>query len=111
MKYSLGAIQFHSKKDNFVEMELFAHLIMFNAVSRNISKIKVPQQKTNKYNYAISFKEACTLTRKYYRLYNSKHPHNIYAEMLSYLSPIRKGRVDKRNLKTKSAIWFVYRVA
>ncbi len=67
LKYSLGAIQFHSKKDNFIKMELLAHLIMFNVVSRNISEIKVPQQRNNIYNYAISFKEACTLTRKYYR--------------------------------------------
>ena len=43
LKYAIGAINFHSKKDDFLEMELYAHLIMFNVVSRHIMIIKVPQ--------------------------------------------------------------------
>ena len=31
LKYALGGINFHSKKDDFIKMELFAHFIMFNA--------------------------------------------------------------------------------
>ena len=111
LKYALGGVQFHSKKDDFIKMELFAHLIMFNAVSRNIACVRVPQQKTNKYNYAVNFKEACTITRKYYRLHNIEPPDRIYAEILSYTVPIREGRSDKRNMKPKTSIWFVYRVA
>lgn len=72
LKYALGGVQFHSKKDDFIKMELMAHLIMFNAVSRNISCVKVPVQSKNKYRYAINFKEAVTITRKYYRLHNTE---------------------------------------
>jgi len=111
LKYALGAIQFHSKKDDFIKMELFAHLIMFNAVSRNIASVKVPQQKNNKYHYAVNFKEACTITRKYYRFYNVEPQDRIYAEILSYTVPVRKGRTNKRNKKQKSSVWFVHRVA
>lgn len=32
LKYDLGCIQFHSKQDNFIEMEIYAHMIMFNTV-------------------------------------------------------------------------------
>lgn len=39
LKYALGGISFHSKKDDFIQMEILAHLIMFNAVSRSISII------------------------------------------------------------------------
>lgn len=92
-------------------MELFAHLIMFNAVSRNIACVKVPQQYNNKYTYVISFKEACTIIRKYYRLHNTEPPDHIYAEILAYTVPIREGRSDKRNMRPKSAVWFMYRVA
>ena len=92
-------------------MELHAHFIMFNAVSRNIMCISVPQQNNNKYTYTISFKEACTITRKYYRLHNDEPPDRIYAEILAYTIPIRERRSDKRNMKPKSAVWFVYRVA
>ena len=35
----------------------------------------------------------------------------IYAELLGYTRPIVSGRADKRNMKPKSAVWFVYRVA
>jgi len=110
LKYALGGVQFHSRKDDFVLMELYAHFIMFNAVSRNIMCVSVQQQNNNKHTYAISFKEACTITRKYYRLHNNEPPDRIYAEILAYTVPIRKGRSDKRIMKPKSAIWFVYRV-
>lgn len=111
LKYALGGVQFHSKKDDFIKMEIFAHLIMFNAVSRNIARVKVSQQSGNKYNYAVSFKEACTITRKYYRFHNTESLKRIYTEILAYIVPIREGRSDKRNIKPKSSVWFVYRVA
>lgn len=111
LKYALGGVQFHSRKDDFVLMELYAHLIMFNVVSRNIMCVSVQQQNNNKHIYAISFKEACTITRKYYRLHNNEPPNRIYAEILAYIVPIREGRSDKRNMKPKSAVWFVYCVA
>lgn len=111
LKYALGAVQFHSRKDEFVEIELIAHLIMFNAVSRTINKIKVPQSKSKKYKYVISFKDAVTLIRKYYRFYNSDPPDKIYSEMLGYTRPVIEGRSDKRHMKPKSAIDFGFRVA
>lgn len=111
LKYAIGGVQFHSRKDDFVEMEVYAHLIMFNAVSRNINAVKVPQSDERKYEYVVSFKDAVTLTRNYYRLYCKSPPDRIYAEMLSYTRPVVSGRQDKRNMKPKSAVWFVYRVA
>lgn len=91
-------------------MELFAHFIMFNAVSRSIACVSVPQT-NHKYPHAIDFKMACLIVRKYYRLYNEKPPDAMFAEILAYMAPVRAGRSDKRNLKPKSAVWFVYRVA
>ena len=54
---------------------------------------------------------ACLIVRKYYRLHNNKLPDMMLIEMLAYMVPVREGRSDKRNLKPKSAVWFVYRVA
>jgi len=111
LKYALGAVQFHSRKDDFVEMELYSHLIMFNVVSRNINQVSVPQSPHKKHKYTVSFKDAVTLVKKYYRLYNKEPFDKIYAELLGYTRPIIKGRRDKRKVKIKSAVWFVYRVA
>lgn len=110
LKYALGSINFHSKKDDFIKMELFAHFIMFNAVSRSIACVSVPQS-NHKYPYAIDFKMACLIVRKYYRLYNEKPPNMMFAKILAYTVPVIAGRSDKHNLKSKSAVWFVYRVA
>ena len=112
LKYALGAIQFHSRKDDFVEMELIAHLIMFNVVSRTINEVEVPQSKKTKYKYVLSFKEAVTLVRKYFRLFNTIPLEDIYSELLDFTRPLVLGRKDKRKeIKAKSAVWFVYRVA
>ena len=111
LKYALGAINFHSRKDAFIEMELYAHFIMFNAVSRHINMVKVSQT-NHKYPYAIDFKMACKIIRKYFRLYAEYDKNSIDIELLSYINPIRTGRKDKRKtVKPKTAIWFVYRVA
>lgn len=110
LKYALGGINFHSKKDDFIKMELFAHFIMFNTVSRSIACVSAPQT-NHKYPYAIDFKMACLIVRKHYRLHSRKPPDEMFIEILAYTVPVRTERSDKRNLKPKSAVWFVYRVA
>lgn len=110
LKYALGGINFHSKKDDFIKMELFAHFIMFNTVSRSIACVSAPQT-NHKYPYAIDFKMACLIVRKHYGLHSRKPPDEMFIEILAYMVPVRTERSDKRNLKPKSAVWFVYRVA
>ncbi len=111
LKYALGGISFHSKKDDFIQMEILAHLIMFNAVSRSISEVNVPKS-NHKYDYAIDFKMACLIIRKYFNKYCVTPYKRLYAEILSYINPVRPDRADKRKaIKIKQALWFVYRVA
>ena len=101
----------NSKKDDFLEMEILAHLIMFNTVSRNIAQVNVPQV-NHKYDYAIDFKMACLIIRKYFNKYCVTPYKRLYAEILSYINPVRPDRADKRKaIKIKQALWFVYRVA
>ena len=110
LKYALGGINFHSKKDDFIKMEILAYLVMFNVVSRNIASVSVPQS-DRKYDCAIDFKMTCVITRRYYKKWRNWTPEQMYEELLSYTIPIRLGRADKRNMKPKSAVLFVYRVA
>ena len=44
LKYSLGSVQFHSKQDKFIEMEIYAHMIMFNAISQIDAQAYIPQK-------------------------------------------------------------------
>jgi len=107
LKYALGGINFHSKKDEFIDMEILAHLVMYNVVSQTIEQVKVIHQKA----YAVDFKMACFLVRQYFHRLNKKPIYNIFIEIGKYINPIRLGRADKRKIKTKSPVWFVYRVA
>ena len=111
LKYAVGGIQFHSKKDNFVQMEFFANLTMYNVTSRNINTVSVPKGIEKKYKYEVNFKDAVAVTKKYFRLFNIEPYEKVYTELLMYTHPVREGRRDKRKIKPKTAVWFVYRVA
>ena len=92
-------------------MELLAQMIMFNLVSRCISCVQIEKRDNLKWHYAIDFKMAVALTRKYFRIDSHAPPDRLLEEMAMYVNPIRPGRSDKRNLRIKSAVWFLYRVA
>lgn len=111
LKYDLGSVQFHSKQDKFVEMEILAHMIMFNTVSQINAQAYVPQKHT-KYQYAINFKISCRIIQKKYRESSSdKWFEQILLKISRYTVPIRPGRKDQRKKKSKSAVYFLYRVA
>lgn len=111
LKYDLGSIQFHSKQDRFIEMELYAHMIMFNAVSQ-INAQAYTSKHHCKYFYTINFKMACLIVQKRYRISsNDINFAGILIRVSRYTVPLRPGRKDKRNLKIKSAVSFIYRIA
>ena len=123
-------MHFHSKKDEATQMEIYAHLIMFNAVARNViaaeewetAQAEMAKQpvgnaedsvieEDTKYQYSIDFKMACLSTRRFFRLHRNEPITKLYEELLRYKQPIRLGRQDERNVKIKSAVAFGYRIA
>lgn len=111
LKYDIGSLQFHSKQDRFVEMEIYAHLTMFNLVSLINAQAIAPQHNC-KYQYTINFKMSCSIIRKRYKISSDEANFlGILVRIQRYVVPIRPGRKDKRNLKAKSAVYFMYRVA
>ena len=111
LKYALGSVQFHSKQDRFIEMEIYAHMIMFNAVSQIDAQAYIPQ-KNCKYQYAINFKQSCFIVQAMYIISSStKIFKKIIIQISHYTIPIRPGRKDQRSLKPKSAVYYLYRVA
>lgn len=111
LKYALGGIQFHSKKDEFVEMELVASLIMYNAVSQNINLTDVGAKGKND-KYVVSFSDATAVVRRFFRQWAKDAPWKIFDELRRYTRPASKAmRKHKRNTRTKSQVWFMYRVA
>lgn len=113
LKYALGAMHFHSLKDESVESEIWAHLTMFNLASRIAATIVIDCD-DKKYSYKVDFKMCITILRNFFRLWCHKPPDEMMVEMMRYTVPIRPGRADKRHMvkaSRKAAVWFLYRVA
>ncbi len=110
LKYAVGAVNFHSKKDNFILQELYAHLIMFNAASRAAAEIP-PSNSERGCIYAVDFKMVVHIVRCYFRHFNHAPPEDMYADMKRYRHMVKSGGHNIRSLKPKSAVYFTYRVA
>lgn len=112
LKYDIGAINFHSKKDKFVYMELYAHLIMYNAVSLSLASAQMPQS-GRKYKQEIDFKMACSIWHLRFASndFSDNNFNKLLLDMESHLVPIRPGRKYQRNLKVKLTVTFPYRIA
>ncbi len=110
LKYDLGCVQFHSKQDKFVEMEILAHMIMFNVNSQIDCQAYVPQ-KHYKYGYIINFKMACSIIHKHYLKSLSDQ---VFFKMLNRISrytvSVRPGRKYTRAIKVQPPVYFIYRV-
>ncbi len=110
LKYALGAINFHSKKDDFILQELYAHMVMYNAASRAAADIPVSKSESG-CTYVVDFKMVVHIFRTYFRSKDKAPPDKMYAEMSMYRHMLKDGRHYMRLLKPKSAVYFTYRVA
>lgn len=112
-KYDFGVVNFHAKKDAFILQELYARLIMYNYCAAIVMSVKIPHVKSRKgYSYKINFTNAVYLIMMSFRNNgNRPPPDSLETDIQSYIVPVRPGRKDERNLKPKSAIYFMYRVA
>lgn len=110
LKYAVGAIQFHSKRDDFVLQEVYAKLVLFNITAAAGNEVEVPKKLNRKLDYAIDFKMSVALVRKCFRE-KIESAKLLFKEMLKHTQPIRPGRKDERKMRPKTPIYFVYRVA
>ena len=109
LKYAVGLLNFHSKKVEYITQEVFAQLIMYN-FSMMITSSVIIQQKDTKYAYQVNFTQAIHICVFYFRCRNGTPP-DVKALIRRYILPIRPGRSDRRNIRYRSAVSFLYRVA
>lgn len=109
LKYGLGLVNLHGKKDDFVKQEIFASMIMSNFCNRISGMVAVQQKEENIHEYRVNFKMAVYLCRKFFRTENAD-AEKLLQDIAGYTEPVRPGRQDGRNIKPKSFVGFVYRV-
>lgn len=108
LKYTIGMLDFHSKKVMCIQQEIYAHLIMYNFAEMITSHVAI-EKKQRKHTYKANFSVAAHMCRLFY-LEKTTSP-NLEAIIARNLIPIRPGRHRKRNLTVKIFHSFFYRVA
>ncbi len=110
LKYAIGLVNFHARKDDSIVQEIFASLVMYNFSERITACVVVVYAIPRVHEYQVNFAVSSYICRNYYRK-QQKAPPAILQEIAKYIEPVRKGRVDKRKLLPKSVVNFIYRVA
>lgn len=110
LKYAIGLVNFHARKDDSIVQEIFASLVMYNFSERITACVVVVYAIPRVHEYQVNFAVSSYICRNYYRK-QQKAPPTILQEIAKYIEPVRKGRVDKRKLLPKSVVNFIYRVA
>lgn len=110
LKYDIGLVNLHGKSDEFASQEIFSSLLIMNFCNRIVNKIVINQKQENIYEYKINMKMAIYLCRQFFRDKNADS-EKLIADISKYLEPVRPGRRDTWNIKSKSFVAFVYRVS
>lgn len=111
LKYALGLVNLHAKKRQFIEQEIWAKLIMYNYAERIIQTVIVTQDNDRKWTYQVNFTMGFYICLDYFRHPNINSPPQLENLISKYILPIRPNRTDKRKMKPKSVVGFIYRVA
>ena len=110
LKYSVGLVNLHGRKDEFVRQEIYAAMIMSNFCSRIANEVVIQHRKKNIYEYKVDMKMAIFLCKEFYAT-DGADGEKLMRDIAKYTEPIRPGRRDERNLKIKSFPGFVYRIS
>lgn len=110
LKYGIGLVNLHGKKDDFVKQEIFSAMTMMNFCNRIVNEIVIHQKQENIREYKVNMKMAMYLCRQFFRTKNADSK-KLIKNISKYVEPVRPGRRDTRNIKAKSFVGFVYRVS
>ena len=110
LKYAVGLTSFHSKKREHIAQEVFARLIMYNFSEMITSHVVISTAET-KHTYQVNFSAAIHICRHFLRCLGNAPPPDVEALIRKNILPIRPGRQNKRNIRYRTAVSFLYRVA
>ena len=67
LKYTIGLVNPHGKRDDFVEQEIYAAMTAFNYASRIVREVVIRQPTNGIYAYKVNFKSAVMFVRELIR--------------------------------------------
>ena len=110
LKYGLGLVNLHGKKDDFVKQEIFAAMTMSNFCSRIVNEVVLRKNDANIHEYKVNMNMAIHICRQFFRTKDADE-RQLLKDIARYTEPVRPGRRDERNIRAKSFTGFIYRVS
>lgn len=109
LKYTLGLLQFHSKKVMCILQEIYAHLTLYNFVEMITAHVAI-KKRQRQYTYKANFSTAVYICRLFYK--GKTTSPKAEALIADSITPIRPGRSSPRNQsQLRSSYSFVYRIS
>ena len=108
LKYTVGMLNFHSKKVMCIHQEIYAHLIIYNFSEMITSHVAISKKK-RLYTYKANFSVAVHVCRLFF--YEKATSPGLAAIISKNLIPIRPDRHYTRKRSEKGFCGFLYRVA
>jgi len=110
LKHTIGLVNFHAKKQEYITQEIFARLITYNFSEMITSHVIISHGHT-KYIYQVNFTVAVDVCKKFLRLLGNILPSTVEALIRNHTTPVRPGRSWPRNVRPQTNVSFIYRVA
>lgn len=110
LKYSIGLVNFHAKKQEYIAQEIFARIITYNFTMMIASHVIISQKDTQ-YDYQVNFTVAVHVCKHFLRPFNNVPVLEVEVLIGNNILPVRPDRKFKRNIRKQSAVNFIYRVA
>ncbi|WP_348688068.1 IS4 family transposase [uncultured Dubosiella sp.] len=109
LKYTVGMLDFHSRKRKYIQQEIYANLILHNVASLIVQRVKIEQKDGWKYKYKPNFTTGVTNVRLF--LKRKISAGKLEERIKKDLIPVRPDRSNKRNMKAQRVHPFQYRPA
>ena len=110
LKYAVGLLNFHAKKQGYIVQEVFARMTMYNFAEMITSHVVISKADT-RHAYQVNFTVAIHICRYFLRCLHNIPPPDVEALIGKNVLPIRPGRKNPRIFRAKPAVSFIYRVA
>ena len=108
LKHTLGLLNFHSQKTQYIVQEIYAKMIMYNFCEMITSHIVI-QKGNRKHFYNVNFSAAVLICRHFLR--QSVTASSVESLIRKYITAIVPERSRPRYRQREFRIRFVYRIA
>lgn len=111
LNYTIGRLNFHAKKFQYMKQEVFARLTRYNFCETIVGNIVIQKTQGICHEYQVNFTMAVHLCREYLKGKLIKSLPQLEKLLRKHLLPIRPEQKELRKLRRQSVVSFAYRIS